>query len=260
MVVAPLAAAFAAAMFVVTTSRAEVYGAIDGRAWLMVATCAVLGAGGLALGVALGRFAPFSPPALALIIIVFLDGRILELGGVRWATDRYLATFDPGDGPDQVLLDLPVAERLVWFVGLTVIVIAVALVGRRRWALPALGVGVAVAMLGAVGVTAPMSGTVEPVPRISSIRRGARNASLSRAGRFPLRCVARGTTAAPGALQVDVHGPLEIALGELLRCAHIDHEPLLLESQLGRRRAGRNATLPGGEGGVAALGRAFVVR
>jgi hypothetical protein len=162
LLVLPISAGFATAMFFVSNSRPEVYGALDARVWLIFSTCGVLAAGGLVLGVSLGRWAPFFlTPVLALVAVVFIDDRILQLGGARWATDRYLASFDPGDGPDQLLLDLPVAERLLWFMGLTVVVAAIAVVGRRRWAVPALAAGAASALFAAVGVVAPMSGTAD---------------------------------------------------------------------------------------------------
>jgi hypothetical protein len=158
LIAAPIAAGTAIGLFAITTSQPAVYGELDLRVPLLMATCGVLGAGAVALGVALGRWAPFFlAPAIALVAILALDDRLLDIGGARWTTDRYLATFDPGDGPDQLLTDLPVAERLVWFAALAVLVAALALLGRRRWAVPLGAVAAAAALLAAAAVTAPMS-------------------------------------------------------------------------------------------------------
>jgi hypothetical protein len=159
-VTAPVAMVAATGLFAALTTNGRVYGALDLRVVLMVMTCGVFGVGAVALGVALGRWAPFFlSPVIALVAIVVVDSRLLEVGMPRWVTDRYLATFDPGDGPDQLLLDLPVAERLVWFVALTVVVAAVGLWGRTRWSVPALVGGGFAAIVAATAVIAPMSDT-----------------------------------------------------------------------------------------------------
>jgi hypothetical protein len=169
------------------------YGALDGRALAIMATCGVLGAGGVVLGVALGRWAPFLlTPLVALIAIVAVSDRLLDIGAPRWSTDRLLATFDPLDGPDPLLLDLPLAERLLWFGALTTLVAGAALLGRRRWATPLVVGAAAVSLLAAVAVTAPMS---DPAALAAPLLDPATTE----------RCVRAGTATA--AVTVEVCGP-----------------------------------------------------
>lgn len=190
---AAAALALALALPAAILRAGDAYGALDGRALVIVATCAVLGAGGVVLGVALGRWAPFLlTPLAALVAIVVVSDRLLDIGAPRWSTDRLLATFDPLDGPDPVLLDLPLVERLAWFAALTALVAGLALVGRRRWATPLVAGAAAVAVVAAVGVTAPMS---DPAALAAPLVDPARTQ----------QCTPAGTSAA--VVTVEVCGP-----------------------------------------------------
>ncbi len=214
----------AAVLLGVIVTKPEVYGSYDLRLVASLATCGALGAGGVALGVALGRWAPFAlAPAVALFVVVFLDDKLLQIGGQRWSTDRLLATFTEDDLTDQLLLDLPHIERLAWFLGLTAAVAGIALLGRHRAAVPATAGGLGVAGLAALGVMAPMANPSALAARITDPTAGE-------------ICIDAGS----GSPTVSVCGPEEYIEGLRLIAADVavtqlllpDGDPVLLRMRL----------------------------
>ncbi|MBA3655014.1 MAG: hypothetical protein H0W70_12570 [Actinobacteria bacterium] len=132
------------------------YGSIHFAAWLDVITCGALAAGGVALGVALGRWAPWTlSPFAALFAVFALDSAIG--GGGRWAPRHYLATFDPSNRVDLLFLHPRPGARLLWLGSLAVLVAAAALFrDRRTVALRVGGGALAFAVFAAVLVVRPI--------------------------------------------------------------------------------------------------------
>jgi hypothetical protein len=131
-------------------------GAGPGSVWYVLTT-AVLAAGGVALGAALGRWAPWPlVPFAAIGAVLALDGLIGS--GTRWTTRWFLATFMPSPSVDLLFLEPRPAARLFWLASLGVVVAGLGLARDRR----PLGLRVAaaagvVALVSAIVVARPIA-------------------------------------------------------------------------------------------------------
>ncbi len=158
---AGVAAAVALAFVVVfialvTLGNDTLYGPTTADLLPTLALCAVLAAGGIALGTATGHWVRWGiAPFVAVVAVGVLGGQFA--GGARWATKRTLATFELSDDVDFLFIEPRPLGRLVWIAALSVAVACLALLRLRRWALPALAAAAVVAIATALVVTRPMS-------------------------------------------------------------------------------------------------------
>jgi hypothetical protein len=140
--------------------ESNAYGPIGGDVLAAVLSCAVLGAGGVLLGVALGRWAPWTlVPFVSIVAIVMVDRLINRIGDPAWASDRMLGTFFTGPSVDAIFLDGAVWARVAWLAALAVLVGALGLLGWRRRGLVvgAAAGAVVVAVVAATVIVQPAS-------------------------------------------------------------------------------------------------------
>jgi hypothetical protein len=147
----------------VTTSavRSEgLHGPLGGDSVADLLGAVVLGAGGVALGVALGRWLRFAlVPVVAVVGIALASGAINTVGGGDWNPLTALATAPTIEGPSPVFLDRAPAWHVLWLVGLTAVV-AIAAVARHRRDRPVAVVGamaLVVVLVAGIGATRPLS-------------------------------------------------------------------------------------------------------
>lgn len=131
-----------------------------GSGWLDLVSAFVLIAGGVALGVALGRWVPFQgAPVLGLLLILAASVALATKGDPGWNPLAELSTAPPVEQIGEMLAPRPNAWHVVWLVGLTGLVTAAAFAWSRRdrW-VGAMALGsVAVAVVGGVGATSSLS-------------------------------------------------------------------------------------------------------
>jgi hypothetical protein len=147
-------------LVLVATRNPFVMGPLDDRTAIDFAIGVLLPAGAAALGVALGRWAPWAlVPFVAVVLVAAADGRIGNIGDQAWESDRWLATFSTSTNAEILFFDPPGWERVLWFGGLVAVVAAIALLrGEHSRRVPALlGAGVVASMLAAVLVVRPLS-------------------------------------------------------------------------------------------------------
>jgi hypothetical protein len=153
------------AVFMVTyvgTKELRGFGPVGpiGPGWLDLLGAFVLIAGGVALGVALGRWVPYQvAPVLALLVVLVLSIGLATRGDPGWNPLAELSTAPPVEEIGELLAPRPNAWHLVWLLGLTglVTVAAFAWSRRDRW-VGALAFGsVAVVVAGGVGATSGLS-------------------------------------------------------------------------------------------------------
>lgn len=137
-----------------------VFGSIDANATADVITAIVLGACGVALGVALGRWAPWRlAPIVALFVVMWASTLLGSLGEPHWSNVRQLSTW-PRYPPHSLLFtDRPVWWHLAWIValGALMVVIAVMRTERSRRVLTAGAVVVVALVVAGVMATRPIS-------------------------------------------------------------------------------------------------------
>jgi hypothetical protein len=139
-----------------------VYGglSIDDTADVLAAL--LLGAGGVALGVALGRWVRFSlTPVVVVVGIAVATGVLNGIGGHHWNPYVQLSTAPTVEGDSPVFGDRPALWHLAWVVGLIALVVGIALARHRRDRLVALLLvgSLAVVAAAGIGATRPMSPT-----------------------------------------------------------------------------------------------------
>ncbi len=151
-------AVFCAAFVSLTAVRAgAVYGPIDGGALGDVAAALALGAGGAALGVALGRWAPWRlVPMVAVALLLFPIVGLGNIGEPHWSNARQVSTWPRYPTHDLLFTIRPVWWHLAWLVALVTLVslLAVARHGGRR----------TVAVLGVVALVAAGAGFAQTRP------------------------------------------------------------------------------------------------
>jgi hypothetical protein len=146
--------------FAVVASGAHLYGPIGADSVADVAAAVVLGAGGVALGVALGRWVRFGlAPVVAVVAIGFAGIQLNVIGGSGWNQFVPLSTAPAVDGTPSMFTDRPVWWHLGWIVGLTAVVGVAALARHRRdrSVVIAAAVAVAVVLAAGIGATRPLS-------------------------------------------------------------------------------------------------------
>ena len=145
--------------FAVDANGAHLYGPIGFDSVADVAAAVVLGAGGVALGVALGRWVRFGlAPVVALVAIGIAGIQLNTIGGSGWNRFVPLSTAPAVDGTPPMFTDRPVWWHLGWIVGLITVVGVVAL-SRHRRDRPVVitgAVAIAVALTAGIGATRPL--------------------------------------------------------------------------------------------------------
>ena len=149
--------------FAVVANGAQLYGPIGFDSVADVAAAVVLGAGGVALGVALGRWVRFGLAPVVAVVAIGIAGIRLNtigdtIGGSGWNRFVPLSTAPAVDGTPPMFTDRPVWWHLGWIVGLTALVGVVALARHRsdRPVVMAGAVAVAVALTAGIGATRPL--------------------------------------------------------------------------------------------------------
>ncbi len=131
-----------------------------GPGWLDLLSAFVLIVGGVALGVALGRWVPFQvAPVVALLVVAVVSIGLATRGDPGWNPLAELSLSPPVEEIGELLAPRPNAWHLVWLLGLTslITVAAFAWSRRDRW-VGALAFGsVAVVVAGGVGATSGLS-------------------------------------------------------------------------------------------------------
>jgi len=153
--------AFLAALVTTSVVRSDgLHGPIGGDSVADLLGAVVLGAGGVALGVALGRWIRFSlVPVVVVVGIALASGAINTVGGGDWNPLTALATAPTIEGPSPVFLDRAPAWHVLWLVGLTAVVAVLAIARHRRDRPIALlgATAVVVVLIAAIGATRPLS-------------------------------------------------------------------------------------------------------
>lgn len=154
----------------VAVGNPRMFGPIDHEAAAAVVTVAALAAGAVALGVTIGRWAPWAlAPFLAVVAVGFADGALNGIGQPAWATDRLLATAIAPPDVDMLFITRPVWERAVWLLALGVLVASLAFLSSRRPTLPRLVAGGAFAVALVAGVLVVRPGSDGEVATIASL-------------------------------------------------------------------------------------------
>jgi hypothetical protein len=155
-----VAAAFVGSFLLVVSIRHDhIGGAFRTRELVALGVALLLPAGGLSLGVALGRWAPWAlVPFGAVAAVGFVDDRILKIGGEAFVTDKWLSTFLPSTDVNVIFYDPPGVAQLVWFGSLVVAVGAIALLrGEHTRTVPiTLAASLGIAALAAWQVVQPI--------------------------------------------------------------------------------------------------------
>ncbi|MGH3371977.1 MAG: hypothetical protein ACRDPR_18485 [Nocardioidaceae bacterium] len=131
-----------------------------------ITAAVVLGAGGVTLGVGLGRWVRFAlAPVVAVVAIGVATISINGVGGSDWNPLVALSTAPTLEGPSPVFADRRVFGHLLWLVGLTVAVGIVALARHRRDRTVALMATAAAVVVVVSGIAA-----TRPMPPASAAR------------------------------------------------------------------------------------------
>ena len=157
--VVTLAALFVALVALVAWRAELIYGPIPAETIFDVAAAVALGAGGVALGVALGRWVSFPlAPVVVVVGVAFGTLALSNVGGHDWNPYVYLGTAPTIEGPSPVFVHRPAAWHLLWILAL-VGVIAIVAVARHRRDRPvqlAAAAAVVFALVAGFGVTRPI--------------------------------------------------------------------------------------------------------
>jgi hypothetical protein len=143
-----------------------VYGPIPSETLFDIAAAVALGAGGVALGVALGRWIAFSlAPVVVVVGVAFGTLAISNVGGHDWNPYVYLGTAPTIEGPSPIFVHRPAAWHLLWILAL-VGIMAVLAIARNRRDRPVRIAAAAVVVLGLVAGI----GATRPIPASAAER------------------------------------------------------------------------------------------
>ena len=121
---------------------------------------ATLAAGGVALGVALGRWVGFAlAPVAAVVAVGFASARLQTTGDPGWSPLRLLSTAPLASETVDLLPDPPLWPNLGWLAGLTLAAVVVAVARHHRGR----GLALAAAVAGLLVVGSGVAAT-RPVP------------------------------------------------------------------------------------------------
>lgn len=141
-------------------------GPLRGDQLVEMASSLVLCAGGVALGVALARWAGFGlAPVVAVVAIGFVSLNLAVAGDPGWNPWAELSTFPPLSDVTAVAWSRPHVWHLLWLAGLTVLVTGAAIARDRRDRF----VGATVALTAVVTIVAGVA-VVRPLPASDAAR------------------------------------------------------------------------------------------
>ncbi|MDQ1500307.1 MAG: hypothetical protein QOI86_3647 [Actinomycetota bacterium] len=168
-------AVFFAVLEIALTVRAPLlHGAIGADSVADVLAAVLLGAGGVALGVALGRWVRFGLAPLVAVVAIgfFITGVVNGSARGGWKPLAALSTAPTVNNLSPVFTDRPVWWHLLWLAGLTAVVAVVALARHRRDRAVAVAGALAAAVVLIAGI-----GATRPLPAGSAARIADRIAS-----------------------------------------------------------------------------------
>jgi len=164
----------AAACFVATLGvglavrNPYLHGPLGAGAAVSMLAAVVLGIGGTALGVALGRWVGFALAPVAVVVAIgFASARLVTQGDPGWSPLRLLSTAPLLSETSDLLPDPPAWSNLGWLAGLTLAVVVVALARDRRSRPVAVG-----AVMAGVLILASAVAATRPVPAARAARIG----------------------------------------------------------------------------------------
>ena len=173
------------------------YGPLGAGAAVSMLAAVVLGVGGVALGVALGRWVGFALAPVAVVVAIgFASARLVTQGDPGWSPLRLLSTTPILSETSELLPDPPAWSNLGWLVGWTLAVVVVAVARDRRNGPVAMGAAMAGVLILASGVAA-----TRPVPAA----RAAQIAALVARPAAHQSCAAAG-----GPVEVCVYSASEV--------------------------------------------------
>jgi len=142
------------------------HGPLGAGAAVSMLAAVVLCVGGVALGVALGRWVGFALAPVAVVVAIgFASARLVIQGDPGWSPLRLLSTTPILSETSDLLPDPPAWSNLGWLVGLTLAVLVVAVARDRRNRPVAVGAVIAGVLVLASGVAA-----TRPVPAARAAR------------------------------------------------------------------------------------------
>ena len=142
------------------------HGPLGAGAAVSMLAAVVLSLGGVALGVALGRWVGFALAPVAVVVAIgFASARLVTQGDPGWSPLRLLSTSPLLSETSDLLPDPPAWSNLGWLIGLTLAVVLVALARDRRNGPVAVGGVIAGVLILASGVAA-----TRPVPAARAAR------------------------------------------------------------------------------------------
>lgn len=153
------------AVFVVAfvgTKELRGFGSIGpiGTGWLDLVSSMLLIVGGVALGVALGRWVPFQvAPVLAVLVVLVVTLRLSTFGDPGWNPLAELSTVPPVEEIGELLAPRPNGWHVVWLLGLTGLTMVVAFAWSRldRMVGAMAVVALVVTVAGGIGATRGVS-------------------------------------------------------------------------------------------------------
>jgi hypothetical protein len=161
---------FLAVLAIAVAFRApSLHGPLGADSVAQVLGVLVLGAGGVALGVALGRWVRFGlAPVIAVVLIGFVATAVIN-GSVPhdWKPLGQLSTAPPVNSLSPVFADKPAFWHLLWLIGLTALVGVVALARHRRDRTVAMAAAATVVVLLAAGVGPTAAAFPAGMPRLT---------------------------------------------------------------------------------------------
>lgn len=188
-----MAAFVVAATASVARNSPDVYGPIDGRALADTLTALALVVGGVGLGVALGRWAPWTlAPVVAVPALAPLILGLGALGEPHWSNLRQLSTWPRFPDHDLLFTAPRVWWHLLWIVGLAAVTSAIAFAHARRDR-PVVIVAAALAvatMVAGVAQSLPLSG--DDAARLASLVAEPHRHQTCRSDRGAEVCAYRG--------------------------------------------------------------------
>ena len=155
----------------------QLHGALGADSVAQVLGILVLGAGGVALGVALGRWVRFGlAPVITVVLIGFIATAVISGSSPHdWKPLGQLSTAPPMNSLSPVFSDKAAFWHLLWLIGLTAVVGIVAMARHRRDRPVALAAAAAAVVVLAAGI-----GATGPMPSASAARIADRVASPER--------------------------------------------------------------------------------
>jgi hypothetical protein len=160
--------AFLAVMATAVAWRAPLlHGALGADSVAQVLGVLVLGAGGVALGVALGRWVRFGlAPVVTVVLIGFISTAVISGSSPHhWKPLGQLSTAPPVSSLSPVFADKAAFWHLLWLIGLTALVGLVAVARHRRDRTVAISAAASVVVVLAAGF-----GATGPMPAASAAR------------------------------------------------------------------------------------------